>query len=370
MNTYEGAAAPITVLAGAAVAGLDPAARTYSAPRWKAHERDYQATIVELCRIGEYHNPLHNILRSMITAADVTRYYDELVDMLHECLRLPGFGGRVDRLARMTADKVRLYYLAVPAEAIHETGREEAPVRSSIRMPSIRVVIPFRARPDQSLRLRNLHACLDTLHRQTIDRSLLHITLVESDEDARHQARFEAADSPVDRYLFHRDAGPFNKAAALNLGAAGASGDEVLCLLDADMLLAPRLLELAAPRVGDGNALLPYTDAFCLDPACSEGFREAVRHRLSPDTWSGYMLRRPPGGCVMVTAADFRALGGFDTRFTGWGGEDRDFVERLEARGRVERLIGAMVHLHHERPAMREDHDGIMRDARAKESSR
>lgn len=370
MTMDESAADAVAVLAGSVVAGLDRDARTYSAPRWKSHQADYQATIVELCRIGEFHQPLHDVMSTMIIAKHVTDHYDALVRTLRGCRALPEIGGRIDRLAAEVAGKVRLYHLAATKAGIHEAGGPPYAARSATGVRPIRVVIPFRARPDQSLRLRNLRACLAALHRQTLDRRMLHITLVESDCEARHRSEFDTAGSLVDQYLFHRDTGPFNKAAAVNIGAADAGEGELLCLLDADMLLAPGLLGLAAWQVADGCALLPYTDALCLDPVSSRAYIQALQRDVesSAQVWSGYVLRDPPGGCVMVTSADFRALGGFDTRFTGWGGEDRDFVERLEVRGLVRRLAGAMIHLHHERPAMREDHDGIMRDARAKAS--
>ncbi|MFD7665281.1 glycosyltransferase family 2 protein [Streptomyces sp. NPDC059788] len=298
----------------------------------------------------------------MAAGSRAPQYYDKLLSALADCADQAALA----ELNRELSAKVRLLYLSVHGREIPQLqepqprgGGGASPATVG---PTVRVVIPFRARQDAQLRVRNLQACLDALGHQTLDRRNFHVTLVESDSIPRHAATFARQ---VDSYVHHPDGGPFNKAAAVNRGAEEATGETVLCVLDADIVLPPAFLAAAAGAVTSGAPLIPYEDAFCLDAESSDRLALTPPHRLD-GTWSGYLLRRPPGGCVMVTAADFHALRGFDTRFAGWGGEDRDFVNRLESRGTVGRLPGLLLHLLHERPEMSDDHDGIMRAALAK----
>lgn len=94
----------------------------------------------------------------------------------------------------------------------------------------------------------------------------------------------------------------FNVGRARNLGAA-ASHTPWLCLMDADTLLGPDCC----------NGLLP---------------RLAAGHFYRPDP-------QPPDLCGMVVCAlqDFRAIGGYDELFEGWGCEDRDLYLRLQRLG-------------------------------------
>lgn len=95
-----------------------------------------------------------------------------------------------------------------------------------------------------------------------------------------------------------RDATRFHLARARNIGAAHSPAGW-WCFWDADMLAAP-------------------------------GWASAVRsslrrrHYLMPDPieWEQY-------GSVVVHSDDFKAVGGYDELFQGWGGEDGDFYTRL-----------------------------------------
>jgi hypothetical protein len=95
----------------------------------------------------------------------------------------------------------------------------------------------------------------------------------------------------------------FNISEARNLGAAAASG-EWLIFLDADVLVSPTLTEQIAPLLSPGVFLLP-------DPRTDE-------------LW----------GALVVSRADFEAVGGYDEAFEGWGSEDLDMTTRLWLAGR------------------------------------
>ncbi|GLW74068.1 hypothetical protein Kpho02_63660 [Kitasatospora phosalacinea] len=347
------------VLAGAVLAGTDPVARSYSPPCWKASLLRYaQARTVLDAAAGQDRQ-----LRRLLAAADrgdgdLPRLFGRLDRALVEfaaarpeaAAELHAAGNRIGRLIRL------VYHSALSGPP---TARPRPAPASG---PPVHVVIPFRGGDGDPLRHRNLRACLNALAWQSLPKERYTVTLVESDDAPRHRAVYG---SLVDRYVFHRNPGEFNKAAAVNCGASrGSDGNPLLCLLDADIVLDPGFLARAAARAEASWAALPYEDVFCLDAdaslAVAERYRDPREDRR-PVLLSGYLLRRPPGGCVLLTQDRFAAVGGFDERFVGWGGEDRDLVNRLERTGGVRREPGTLVHLLHERPPMREDHETIMR---------
>jgi len=95
----------------------------------------------------------------------------------------------------------------------------------------------------------------------------------------------------------------FNVSAARNLGAAAASAPWLL-FVDADTCVTPGLWDAIARRLAPGVFIVaqPRTAELC--------------------------------GTFVTARSDFDALEGFDEIFEGWGGEDTDFLERLEMLGR------------------------------------
>ncbi|GLW74071.1 hypothetical protein Kpho02_63690 [Kitasatospora phosalacinea] len=353
---------PLHLLAGAAVASYDPHARSYNAPCWSSSRPHHQAARRALACLAEADADLRAAAVHLHRTTAPGEMFHPLVaalDGLPPALRQQALDH-----GRRLADGIRLLF--------HATDARLRPPRPTGGPPSDRgdrrilVVVPFRSTGVQPLRLRNLRACLTALDRlRPVPGVELTVCLVESDTEPRHRTEFEPR---VDRYLFVPDGGPFNKALAVNTavlpGGPGAPGESV-CVLDADIVLEPDFLAAAPAAVPPGGALLPYQDAFCLDERSSDRMAALVDRDDGPDgPWSGYLIRRPPGGCVLVDRSAFHAVGGFDERFVGWGGEDRDLVDRLAARAEVTRLPGFLVHLMHERPAMREDRAQTMAAAR------
>ncbi|MFC8452450.1 glycosyltransferase [Kitasatospora sp. NPDC057223] len=224
------------------------------------------------------------------------------------------------------------------------------------------VVIPFRAADDAEGRLRNLAAVLAALADQSHPRERYRVIVVESDERPRWRELFADA---CDSYLFAPCPGRFNKSWTVNVGVVhGARPAELVCVLDGDILVDRDFVARAVERFRQPGtqAHWPFQDMLFLDPQAS---RLAVQERclggrgaVDQGPLRGVYLRRPPGGCVWLRESLFSRIGGMDERFSGWGGEDQDFVWRAERYGPMDRHADPVVHLHHDRAPHRGD-DGV-----------
>lgn len=229
------------------------------------------------------------------------------------------------------------------------------------------VIIPFRDRNPGQGRLRNLLACLLSLNDQSCPRQDYRVVVVESDDRPRHRDHIEGL---VDDYVFAPNGGTFNKSWAVNAGVVNAAGQaEALCILDADVLtdgdFIARNTERFRTRGTAGH--LTYRNMFCLSEAASSS---AIRQRLiqgapMPDTETlrGFVMRRPPGACLWARAGTFHLIGGMDERFEGWGGEDNDFVYRMDINSAFDSYDDWLLHMAHPPSSYIDEEGGLPNDA-------
>lgn len=213
------------------------------------------------------------------------------------------------------------------------------------------IVIPFRDSSTDALRTRNVMACLRALQDQSADRKDYCIVVVESDEKPRWQ---HILASLCDQYIFAPGSGPFNKSWATNVGVRNSDGDhDVVCVLDADALPDRHFVQrnIARFRRAGTQALLPFREVLWLDSASTE---IALDSRLRGDASSpdisllrGFLLRCPPGLCIMVRSGIYASIGGMDERYEGWGGEDTDFALRVAANAALDRYDDLGLHMYH-----------------------
>ncbi|MFJ9034306.1 galactosyltransferase-related protein [Streptomyces sp. NPDC102274] len=221
----------------------------------------------------------------------------------------------------------------------------------------VHVVIPFHDHPG-GLRTRNLLACLYALADQE-GGPAYRVTVVETDIEPRTRAALEGA---VDDYVFAYKDGLFNKAWAVNVGVVEAGADAMYtCILDADILVDRHFVASNAARLSEGGhgTHLPFRWSLSLDePSTQRALTLRTREGIANVPGSvlrGLLLREPPGGCVWLRTKVLHAVGGFDERYEGWGGEDDDVIARLAATAPLVRYDDALLHLNHPRPAMTRD---------------
>jgi glycosyltransferase involved in cell wall biosynthesis len=242
----------------------------------------------------------------------------------------------------------------VPLEAIESSMRELFEAYHG-EARDITVVMGVRASRSEPQRLRNALACLRALNLQDLPRWRYRLVVVEQDR----APQLESTLSPLaDRYLFAYNPGPYNRGWAFNIGAVQAAGSSgILCLTDADLLAPPDFLSRALSAMRDGRrALLPYSELLFMDGNSTE---QAIKDRqaaplepLDVKKYRGQLFSDSQGVCILVDAAFYQELGGYEERFRGWGREDREFYRRLLKATTVERLPGRLLHLDHPRPAM------------------
>jgi len=188
--------------------------------------------------------------------------------------------------------------------------------------PEFSFVIPHRG----SERDAHLHAVIRSIASLKVP---VECIVVEQDNEAR------LSGLPGNtRYLHVPGADgdtAWNKCLALNAGAAAARG-RILVFHDGDILVPDgygrelvRLFDEAAMEVAFPQRFLFYLrESFTsrlLEHGDSKALCQAVPERVNQN-WVG--------GTVAIRRDAFERIGGYDTRFTGWAGEDLEFFDRCQ----------------------------------------
>jgi hypothetical protein len=349
-------------VAGSIVLSSDRFAREASAEYWELSRRAHRDVVEAVLATGEA--SILDLARPLTRSPGNVALYHRLVAVLAAALASQDDRFEALRDLAWRAECSSRLDLHVGARARTDAAPvswlDLARVGAGLRVRAgdhveVGVVIPFRDRGEPPERTRNLLACLIALNQQSLPRRRYHLTVVEADDQPR---RRDAILPLVDDYLFAPCPGPFNRSWAVNLGSL-RSAAELLCLLDADILVDADFLERNVDRFEQPGtqAHWPFRDVLCLDAPSSHA---AIRSRclagdpaVDRDQLRGVHLRRPPGACIWVRASLFRRIGGMDERFEGRGGEDLDFAFRVERSAPLDRHADEILHLDHPRPGMR-----------------
>ncbi|MFK4259164.1 galactosyltransferase-related protein [Agrobacterium tumefaciens] len=115
----------------------------------------------------------------------------------------------------------------------------------------------------------------------------------------------------------------FNKSFALNVGASISRADLML-FCDADVMIPQSTISLLKEKTVQGSAFY-------------------IEHVYETET--GHQRGGP--GIICLHRADFVRAGGYDSALSGWGYEDRDFIERLLKCGCDVNPLGSAFHISH-----------------------
>lgn len=221
------------------------------------------------------------------------------------------------------------------------------PSPTPVTQLSAACIITFRQSDDQARR-DNLLAVLDWLSRWPE----LPVVLVEQDEIPRLP---DDLPFPNLHYRFVRNPGPFNKSWGLNVGARLTTASWLL-FHDADIVFGDALDDALAARDQGHHAISPFKRMLDLNPDTSAHVRAGAFDWLPtdqniPDRAAQGEFLPLAGASILLSRSAYLAVGGWDERFLGWGGED-DAMSDLLRRARVPALTlntRPALHLFHRR---------------------
>lgn len=142
---------------------------------------------------------------------------------------------------------------------------------------------------------------------------------------------------------------PFNRAASRNLGIQGLASTEVAVVADADTLPDTDALRQAIAAATDYQLHYPFTICHYLS---QEGTQQVLEGQFAQPGHIDFSIPGAQGGIFVMRADAWRAAGGMDEDFQGWGYEDNAWHTSVSRRlGAPVRHQGAIWHLWH--PAAR-----------------
>jgi glycosyltransferase involved in cell wall biosynthesis len=210
-------------------------------------------------------------------------------------------------------------------------------------MIEISIIIPVRNQKDSLL------AALNNLRRQIKKPRLFEVVICDDNSDDGTGDAVKKLRYPIFLKYFVNNP-PLGRAANRNLGFEKSVGKE-LVFIDGDMVPGDNFLEA---MIGDGD--LDSVKVGHAKPAPDEKATGLNRYLYSrgryASTATGEML---PGkyftsNNFFISRENFQKLDGFDTNFTGWGGEDIDFGLRLEnANIAIKNAADAITYHYHKR---------------------
>ena len=158
----------------------------------------------------------------------------------------------------------------------------------------------------------------------------------------------------ADKHLFIEHHGAFERARALNAGAAVADGDLVLWH-DNDLITPAALIANSVSELNERalDFLIPYTSVRYLREADTLAVMQGQRSPQDCEPLNIYYATRAPscsGGLGLVRAEFLQRHGGFIEGFRGWGGEDNAWNRKVALLGRsaaTRRQDHHVYHLYH-----------------------
>lgn len=181
------------------------------------------------------------------------------------------------------------------------------------------------------------------------------VLLLEADAAPRFKWS-DFGDNKV-HHIFVPHSGPFPKAMLYNMGAK-LSSSAVLIFNDADCIAEPASLSVSAAELINFNAydvLLPYMPVFDVNGGLKARFAAHPDFTMFGSIDKDHLVdgckllyERNAGGVIVFRRSDFIKVGGLNSKFVGWGGEDSELLWRSERLGlRWASLPPPLFHLNH-----------------------
>lgn len=188
--------------------------------------------------------------------------------------------------------------------------------------PEISFIIPHRGTDRES----QLHAVIHSLARMN---DSIECIVVEQDERRQlgplpGNTRYLHLPHPEQPLLWH-------KCLAYNAGVELARGRIVVCH-DGDILVPAEYCREIRRLLDQENfeVAWPQRFLFYLSQSTTRQILELRSASALDSAVPEQVKQNWVGGTLAITKSAFHAIGGFDTRFTGWTGEDREFYDRCQ----------------------------------------
>jgi hypothetical protein len=122
---------------------------------------------------------------------------------------------------------------------------------------------------------------------------------------------------------------PWNRPKAINLAAAKATRD-IFVISETDIFYDPAILVEAIKLLDKYTWVLPFSKVFDLDQQSTEEIHKIEPSWPIPIKVNGNIPGHIGHGLVnVIPRKHFEAVGGFDERFLGWGGDDDAFASSI-----------------------------------------
>ncbi|MFK9094062.1 galactosyltransferase-related protein [Bacillus salipaludis] len=143
-----------------------------------------------------------------------------------------------------------------------------------------------------------------------------------------------------------------NKSKAVNLAAKKATKD-IFVIADADVIYSPNII-VEAIRLLDKSAwVVPFTEVYNIEWQGTERLLNTkpkwpIDVKYGEYTKSNWVYEGFAGKLFVIPRVNFEAVGGFDERFIGWGGEDDAFSHAVRTLcGEIVNIKGKIFHVWH-----------------------
>lgn len=155
----------------------------------------------------------------------------------------------------------------------------------------------------------------------------------------------------------HHDAGPFNRAKAINDAASQAPDADVFLIIDADVLVDPHLVRSTVDVAACTNGLtVASAERWMVSKQGTEKILNGYKGTWDSLVRQKYGTRDDKRGaqcscCIAVSRSLWESVGGFDELHVGYGWEDvsfRNACETISGKATVWLAPHPIWHLHHE----------------------